>query len=1116
MQISAIHQFSPSFTNGDGVSNGMIFTRKLLRDMGFLSEIYCEFFPEELSDQIRPLAELSTVENDILMVHHSLGYVNCQWIEQQKARKVIVYHNITPAEFLPDNGLRELSQLGKEQLTAWANDFVAAIGDSDFNCDELRRAHYEHVESIPLLVDIEQMSSTAPEIIPSIAWHECVNLVFVGRFCENKNQLRLVQFVKYLQGHFALPVRLFLAGGVTSEPYKAEVEQFVNEHGLKKEVILLGKISNANLVSLFRNADAYLSFSLHEGFGMPLIEAMLYDLPVLAFDTTGISSTLGNSGVLINPNSDFASIAQQLKSVLLNAPNRRAIIRKQRENLRRFSYASIRTKLEKFLQQIQIEIPNPLQQVHAGSTQPSWQIEGPYDSSYSLAIVNRELARGFQKIGQAVALRSHEGHGDFMPNAQVLVDQPDLAVMADAAQKKSIAHDVAMRFCYPPHTDDMPARIKVLHSYCWEETGFPNDYVEEFNQRLDLITVASHFVKKVLRDSGVVVPIAVTGLGVDHLLATVAQVPDQAYFAQTRRFRFLHISSCFPRKGVDVLLAAYGAAFRLADDVSLTIKTFANPHNTVEELLAALRQNDPDFPHVVLIKDDYTNEQIKGLYESSHAVVVPSRGEGFGLPIAEAMLCGLPVITTACSGQADFVNQDNAWICDYDFAMAGSHLSTSHSAWVEPRYRHLAQLMRELFEAPTAGLGMQMKIQRAKKDVLEKYTWANSARLIRQAVEKIERQSQVFAQPKIGWISSLNARCGVASYSAFLSTEIPADRLIFLANHTAERVNYDAANVLRTWSQDMEEDLHYVILEIIERDIRAVVIQYNFGFFSLSVLSAFILKMRELGIQTHIFFHSTADVKWVDRDVSLSTIKKQLKVATRLYVHGVDDLNRLDRLGLQSNVVLFPQGLMRTPMPAIANVGKVEKVIAAYGFLLPHKGMLVLIQAVSLLAKRGLPVRLNLVTSLYPIAESRAEVDRCHSLIHQLGLTEQVSIRSDYLADNESLRLLQQADLIVYPYQATQESSSAAVRMGLASGCPVAVTPLSIFDDVAQAVHQLPGTSAEEIAQGIADLFSDSETMAKKRDQARAWVAARQWPSLSRRLVNIIDGLANEIDFSDD
>lgn len=1114
MQTPAIHQFSPHFTKGDGVSNGLIFTRKLLRDMGFASEIYCEFFPEELSDQIRPLAELSAVENDILMVHHSLGYLNCQWIEQQKARKVIVYHNITPAEFLPDNGLRELSQLGRDQLKAWSNNFIAAIGDSDFNCDELRGADYEQVHSIPLLVDIEHMSSTTPEIIPGIAWHECINLVFVGRFCENKNQLRLVQFVKYLQGHFALPVRLFLAGGVTSEPYKAEVEQFIHEYGLKKEVVILGKISNAHLVSLFRNTDAYLSFSLHEGFGMPLIEAMLYDLPVLAFDTTGIASTLGNSGVLINPNSDFASIAQLLKTVVLNKPNRRAIIHKQRENLQRFSYTSIRTKLETFLQQIQIEIPNPFQQVHTGSTQPSWQIEGPYDSSYSLAIVNRELARGFQKIGQAVALRSHEGHGDFMPNAQVLVEHPDLAVMAKAAQNKSTAQDVAMRFCYPPHTDDMPARIKVLHSYCWEETGFPNDYVEEFNQRLDLITVASGFVKKVLRDSGVVVPIAVTGLGVDHLLSTVAHAPDQAYFAQTRRFRFLHISSCFPRKGVDVLLAAYGAAFRLTDDVSLTIKTFANPHNTVDELLSTLRENDPDFPQVILIKDDYTDEQIKGLYESSHAVVVPSRGEGFGLPIAEAMLCELPVITTAWGGQTDFSNNENAWCCDYSFATADSHLSSTHSAWAEPNQQHLTQLMRELFESSPEAL--QTKVQRAKKELLEKYTWANSARLIKQAVEALETQISKLIQPKIGWVSSWNARCGVASYSSFLSAEIPSDRLFYLASHTSERVNYDSPNVLRTWSQDMEEDLHYVILEIIERDLRAIVIQYNFGFFSLASLSALIVKMHELGVQTHIFFHSTADVQWVDRHVSLSTIHEQLRIATRLYVHGVDDLNRLRRLGLQSNVVLFPQGLMPTPCAKKPSTQNDKKIIAAYGFLLPHKGMQILLHAFSLLLKRGLVARLDLVTSLYPVDESRAELERCRDLIHQLGLGESVHIYSEYLPDQQSISLLQQADLIVYPYQATQESSSAAVRMGLASGVPVAVTPLSIFADVAQAVHRLPGTSAEEIARGIADLFADSVMLERKKEQAAAWVAARQWPSLSRRLLNIIDTVANEAHYPSD
>ncbi|MBY0573943.1 MAG: hypothetical protein K2P84_09700, partial [Undibacterium sp.] len=110
------------------------------------------------------------------------------------------------------------------------------------------------------------------------------------------------------------------------------------------------------------------------------------------------------------------------------------------------------------------------------------------------------------------------------------------------------------------------------------------------------------------------------------------------------------------------------------------------------------------------------------------------------------------------------------------------------------------------------------------------------------------------------------------------------------------------------------------------------------------------------------------------------------------------------------------------------------------------------------------------------------------------------------------LALLQQVDLIVYPYQHTQESSSAAVRMGLAAGRPVAVTPLSIFEDVKGVVHQLPGCSAQEIAVGVADLLSDTSVLTEKNAQAQSWLASRQWGVLSTRLLNIIDGLANSSD----
>jgi glycosyltransferase involved in cell wall biosynthesis len=123
-------------------------------------------------------------------------------------------------------------------------------------------------------------------------------------------------------------------------------------------------------------------------------------------------------------------------------------------------------------------------------------------------------------------------------------------------------------------------------------------------------------------------------------------------------------------------------------------------------------------------------------------------------------------------------------------------------------------------------------------------------------------------------------------------------------------------------------------------------------------------------------------------------------------------------------------------------------------------------------------------------------------------------MHTNYLEDAESYAVLQQADLVVYPYQQTQESASGAVRFGLASGKPVAVTPLPIFEDVAEAVHTLPGTTPEALAEGIMALMQDGERLAAKARNAKTWMASREWPTLSRRLLNIIDGVANDSEFT--
>ena len=1129
MQVKSIHQFSPSCGKGDGVSNGMFFTRTLLRELGFESEIFSDLIPPELVDEVRAVVELKDTDDVLLMVHHSLGYENSAWLLQLSMPKLLVYHNITPPQFLPNNGLPELSLLGRQQLRDWVSHFIGAIGDSDLNSSELHEAGYVNVVSIPLLVDVQSLRKLAKTAHDLPQLRGAYNLLFVGRFCEHKNQLLLINMLQELRHLSPHPVRLILVGGVTSDPYHELVRNTIREQQLEQMVMLTGKISDTQLVSFYRHADVFISLSEHEGFGMPLIEAMLNDLPVVARASAAISDTMGAGGIVLEATATPRQAAENIHTLLTQPALRRSVIDRQRHNVQRFEREHLRTQLSLYLNKLGIAAKVFQVPIATSSEDEFWQIEGPFDSSYSLAIVNRTLAKALQQQGKAINLRSREGSGDFAPSQAFFQADADASAMWQRGLHSVGNPLVALRNCYPPYLDHMPAKLRVLQSYGWEETGFPNEYVNEINRRADLVTVVSRFVGKVLRDNGVRTPIAVVGNGVDHL-PTVNAVDAANILPHARRaFCFLHVSSCFPRKGVDALLRAYGVAFRDSDDISLIIKTFPNPHNDVQQQLHHLRELDPLYPHVVVIEDDYSQEQMTSLYRSCDVLVAPSRGEGFGLPIAEAMMLDVPVITTGWSGQTDFCDTQTTWLCDYQFTQSTSHFSYTHSVWAEPDVDHLASLLRDLKTSTQEEKKTRTKA--AKQRLLAHHTWADVAQRTSDALIALESQPLMRQEPQIGWISSWNARCGIASYSAFLMSAIPSERISILTNFTAERTHMDGHNVVRCWDASMEESLDVTYEVIKERDLGAIVIQYNFGFFPLSALANLIQRLRHDGIAVHVFFHSTADLIRSNETISLRNISSSLAMADRLYVHGVEDLNRLKTFGLVDNVVFFPQGIMPpaqemplTPAEEKRLAGKT--LIAAYGFLLPHKGMQALIRAfyaLRLLALNnakntvdnpladGSNLHLLMITSLYPVGISDHELWACQALVQELGLAEHVSINSRYLSDQQSQARLQRATLIVYPYQQTQESSSAAVRMGLAAGRPVAVTPIPIFDDVAEAVYRLPGNEPEQMAQGIYQLLSDPVGLEQKTAQSQIWLKSRQWPVLSARLLNIIDGIANNL-----
>ncbi|GAB6060698.1 glycosyltransferase family 4 protein [Desulfonatronum parangueonense] len=746
-------------------------------------------------------------------------------------------------------------------------------------------------------------------------------------------------------------------------------------------------------------------------------------------------------------------------------------------------------------------------------------VDGPHEGSYSLSLLNRELAMALERI------RPGRVGLDFLcrPNGQTRAGrggglrEPGLEALRRKAES-AIGVRTVLWNSYPPYVFSRPGTINMTGSYGWEESLVPAPNVERFNRTLDGLTVMSEYVRKVMADNGVRLPVHVVGLGLDHVLRAQREPLDMDL---GRMFRFLHVSSCFPRKGVDVLLAAYARAFSDRDDVTLVIKSFPNPHNTVAEQVAALRAAHADCPHIVLVNQDLSEGRLKDLYLRCHALAAPSRGEGFGLPMAEAMLLGLPVITTGYGGQTDFCTPENSWLIDWDFAPAASHLNRFGSVWAEPRVESLAALMREIHQTAPEQLTPRLEVARRTASAL---TWDNCARKIMHAVAATTQAPVRPQRLSTAMISTWNSHCGIAKYSDYLCAHLDDTLEVHhLAPVWESRLGPDEPSVCRCFGH---EDFDRTLPEVIrQQGCAAAVIQFHFSFFGLDRLATLLRELHRGRISVVIIFHSTGGP-----GNPLRRIVPELALADRLLVHTVADLNRFKDMGLGDNVTYFPQGVLDRPLlhpsipafqhppvhqPSTPNPHPSPRTIAGFGFLLPHKGILELIQAFAALAGQIPNLHLLLLCARYPKPASQGLHAECLEQISALNIMDRVSLITSFLPDDHVLDLLSASELVVFPYQHTQESSSAAVRFGLAARRPVVCTPLPIFKDVAEVVHFLPGTTQDDILNGLRNLLHNPEHAASTLELQNLWLAAHSWQNMGRRLTGLLHALRVQPDTLD-
>jgi glycosyltransferase involved in cell wall biosynthesis len=333
-----IDQFLVSASYGDAITNEALHIRTLLRAVGD-SEIYARYIDPLLEGDVEPLAHYerrrSRSPADLIVLHASIGDDDLlAYLRDRRERIVLVYHNISPWEgFEPfDPQLAHLLRSGREQLTELRHRVVLAVADSVFNARELEQLGFGDVPVSPLILDLDSLTAGEPDRKTESALAELEGplLLFVGQVLPHKRPDVLVAAQHVLNTYLRPEAHLAIVGAFRLPGYAAVVRGFALELNLSS-VHFTGRVSRAELVAYYRRADLLVTASEHEGFCVPLLEAMAFDVPIVAAASAAIPETLDGAGLLVPPHDRvlFAEAAnaalddRELRTRLVAAGRRR-------------------------------------------------------------------------------------------------------------------------------------------------------------------------------------------------------------------------------------------------------------------------------------------------------------------------------------------------------------------------------------------------------------------------------------------------------------------------------------------------------------------------------------------------------------------------------------------------------------------------------------------------------------------------------------------------------------------------------------------------------------------------------------------------------------------------
>ena len=319
MAAPRVHQLLAALSYGDAVSNDALAIQRHLRAAGFESDIFAEHAHPRLGRACRRLWEYERVSSPdtVCLFHFAIGSGAGRLIFRAPDRLVVRYHNITPPEFfagfLPH--LARQCHQGRRELRAFASRASLGIGVSEFNRAELESAGYRRTAVVPVPLDLDAFAAgpRAP-VVRRLFGDGRTTILHVGRIIPNKKIEDLVRAFAFYQKAFDPSSRLLLVGDHWGyEPYLLFLQAAARELGAQ-DVVFTGQAEDDELRAYYSVATAYVSLSEHEGFCVPLLEAMAFGVPVVAYDAGAVAETLAGAGVLLKtkPPEEVAGLLRRL------------------------------------------------------------------------------------------------------------------------------------------------------------------------------------------------------------------------------------------------------------------------------------------------------------------------------------------------------------------------------------------------------------------------------------------------------------------------------------------------------------------------------------------------------------------------------------------------------------------------------------------------------------------------------------------------------------------------------------------------------------------------------------------------------------------------------------